>query len=268
MAGGQLDLFGGGGLEPDPDDTPRTEPPAVRPESLDDATLIAAVADAVGARASALAAEASRRRLQLAVPALESLCRRFKGFGLVDPAPEQVAALRGLAAIGGAAAADAVARIGADGVVQAPGVAAVFAAAASLGSRLPPGQVVEGLRHADPVVRADACRCARPSATVSAVLIDLLADLHDPVALAAACALARMGHAEARPMLIRHLLREPTEAVIAAIAEIADEDTPVLLARIAAARPDLRDAVLEALEEIDTPRAALVADGLRRRLGD
>lgn len=62
--------------------------------------------------------------------------------------------------------------------------------------------------------------------------------------------------------------REPTRAVITAIAEIADEDTPVLLARIAAARPELRDAVLGALEEIDTPRAAdpLIAHLLRADL--
>ena len=53
----------------------------------------------------ALAAEAGRRRLAAAVPSLETLCRRFSGFGIDRMVPEQAAALQALAAIGGREAA-------------------------------------------------------------------------------------------------------------------------------------------------------------------
>ena len=46
-----------------------------------------------------------------AVVALEALCRRFRGFGLEHPVPEQTAALETLAEIGGTEAARAVKRI-------------------------------------------------------------------------------------------------------------------------------------------------------------
>jgi hypothetical protein len=90
----------------------------VAPESLDDAALIAAIPDAGLADCRALAAEAGRRRLLPAIPALEALCRRFRGFGLHHPLPDQVAALSALAAVGGHDAAAAVSRIIVDGVVQ------------------------------------------------------------------------------------------------------------------------------------------------------
>jgi hypothetical protein len=44
-----------------------------------------------------LAAEVVARRLVAAVPALEELCRRFKGFGRLHPVREQLTALDALA---------------------------------------------------------------------------------------------------------------------------------------------------------------------------
>ena len=114
----QPDLFAAAGASaahPAPSREPR---PRVAPESLDDAALIAAIPDAGLADCRALAAEAGRRRLLPAIPALEALCRRFRGFGLHHPVPEQVAALSALAAVGGRDAASAVSRIIVDGVVQ------------------------------------------------------------------------------------------------------------------------------------------------------
>ncbi len=101
--------------------------------------MVAAIADAAGvATCRALAEEAGRRRLVAAVPALEALCRRFKGFGLLHTVPEQIAALQGLVAIGGAEAAATVLRFVIDGVVLGPGLSAAIAAAATLQCRLPP----------------------------------------------------------------------------------------------------------------------------------
>src|SRR5207245_1765213 len=103
-----------------------------------------------------------RRRLAAAVPALAALCRRFTGFGAERAVPEQDAALDGLAMIGGQDAAQAVAALIARGIVQGPSLRAAVRAAAQLRSALSADAVCSLLRHAEPGIRADACRCARP----------------------------------------------------------------------------------------------------------
>ena len=89
------------------------------------------------------------------------------------------------------------------------------------------------------------------------MLIDLLEDLHEPVAMEAALALGRsMSRPEARPLLLRLLLTAPTEEAIATAAEVADEECIVLIGRIARTVPGLSAAALNALAAIDTPLAA------------
>jgi HEAT repeats len=56
------------------------------------------------------------------------------------------------------------------------------------------------------------------------VLIDLLGDLHEPVAMEAALALGRMSRPEARPLLLRLLLKAPTEEATATAAEVAERN--------------------------------------------
>ena len=85
--------------------------PPIAPPTLDDPALIAAIPTSGLADGLALAAEAGSRKLAPAVPALEGLCNRFTGFGADRPIPEQIAAVRALAAIGGPGAAQAVARL-------------------------------------------------------------------------------------------------------------------------------------------------------------
>ena len=79
-------------------------------QDLEDEALIAAIAAASLDHCAGLVAEAVRRRLAAAIPALEALCRRFAGFGIDHMVPEQSAALRALAAIGSRDAAEAVSR--------------------------------------------------------------------------------------------------------------------------------------------------------------
>jgi hypothetical protein len=254
----QADLFAGAG-------TPATRPApsgaqrlSLVPEDLDDAALIAAIPRSSLGECHALVAEAGRRRLAAAVPALESLCRRFRGFGLHDAVSEQVAALTGLAALGGRDATAAVARIIVDDVVQGPGLASAISAAAELRAILPAETVAVLLRHDEPAIRADACRCAPPQPRIISLLVDLLDDLHGAVASAAACALGHMGRIEARPLLLRLLREDPTVAVIDAAAGIADADCIVRLGRIARSRPDLAEAAIDALKDIDDPRTAAI----------
>jgi len=256
-AGGSTARSFRGGEVPAVDSRPERErPPRPAPAELGDAVLIATIPGANFADCRALAAEAGRRRLAAAVAALEALCRRFRGFGCDSAVLEQVAALAALATIGGRDAAAAAARLIVDDIVQDPGLARAVRAAASLGARLPANSAAVLLRHREAAVRADACRCARPEPAVIGLLIDLLDDLNDAVASAAACALGHMGREEARPLLLRLLRWNPTAAVVAATVGIADADSIVQLGRVARTRPDLAEAAREALGEIDDPRAS------------
>lgn len=266
MAAQQLDLFAvdrtdvGLGC--------RRAKPALRAAELADTELIAALPDAGLETAPSLAAEAAHRRLAGAVPALERLCRRLTGFGADSQVPEQAAALEALAAIGGEGARHTVARLLVERIVQGPTLAVALNAAACLGASLPRPRLAELLRDARPSVRAGACRCVTSAPAHLGVLTELLDDLHSDVANAAAIALGRTGRVEGRPALMALLLRKPAAELIEALVPIADEEVIVTLGRIARAMPPLRQPVLDALEQIDHPRAATVAQWLRAHFSE
>src|SRR6202162_4629989 len=119
MCDQQLDLFSSVGIQAQ---RPLAQNMELRPTAaaLDDQALIAAIPESNLADSIALAAEAGRRRLAAAVPSLETLCRRFSGFGIDRIVPEQAAALQALAAIGGREAAQAVSQLIVREVVQGP----------------------------------------------------------------------------------------------------------------------------------------------------
>ena len=257
----QLELF----ADRAPTEGSSNAPPAQRLDAgtLSDTALIAALPDSVLADAGALAAEAGKRRLTGAVTALVALCNRFVGYGVDCKTPEQAAALEALAAIGGPEACRSVGQLIAKGVVQGPTLAVAATAASQLGVIFPPDVALMLLRHSDPSVRAAACACVRAGRDVVPTLVELLGDLDREVSTAAACALGRMGRVEARDRLKRCLKEWPSPRVIEAAAGVADEEAVVFLARIGRARPDLASSALSALDEIDHPRAAAAASGLR-----
>jgi hypothetical protein len=254
----QLDLFAGSWSY---ETRPAERAPSVPAAELDDATLLVAIPAAGLPDGPALAREAGRRRLGTAVPVLEDYCRRFAGFGRERALPEQAAALESLRAIGGAEAADSVARIISRGWVQGPTLTAAIAAAAQLGCTLPAEVVAKLLRHPEPATRANACRLARTPGVVE-TLTDLLDDLHREVAIEAACALARLGHGEGRMLLLLELKRGPSAPLIHAVALIADPDCIVELGRIAASKTPLARSARDALETIEHE----LASRLLRRL--
>jgi hypothetical protein len=229
----------------------------------DDDTVIAAIAEADLIDAPAVIAEAGRRRLARAVPALEAVCWRFSGFGVERLVPEQSAAFDAMAALGGLEAAQAVARLIAGRAVQGPTLRIAAAAAARLDASLPADTVMQLLRHDDPDIRTNACRCARRWPAAIPQLIDLLDDLQLRVGVAAACALGHLGRAEARPVLLHLLQNQPSQEIVDAIVPVADEDCVVLLGRIARRAPGLAGAILDALDAINHPRARAVARSLR-----
>jgi hypothetical protein len=113
MCDQQLDLFSSAGIQAQ---RPPAQSMELRPTAaaLDDQALIAAIPESNLADSIALATEAARRRLAAAVPSLETLCRRFSGFGIDRMVPEHAA----LAVIGGRKAAQAVSQFIVRGVVQ------------------------------------------------------------------------------------------------------------------------------------------------------
>jgi HEAT repeat protein len=258
----QLDLFSASGIPPQSRAEPRVGPPELAPADLDDAALIAAIPLAGVADAPALAAEVGRRRLEAAVAALEQLCLRFAGFGLERAVPEQVAALRALALIGGPESAQAVARLITRSIVQGPTRKIAVGVAAQLKSALPAETVLALLHHADPDVRADACRCTGAWPAAISVLLDLTADSDSSVRVAAFCALGRLGRREARPALAGLLRDAPSLEIIEAIPRIADEDCVIVLGRIVRTQAPLAAAARDALEMIDHPRAEQVVAAL------
>ena len=259
----QFDLFSYRGTAEVPA-APTLEEPVPAPADLDDAALIASIRSAGQSGIGALAREAVRRGLRDAVPVFEALCRRFAGFGLDHDVAEQTASLEALTAFG---AKDAVARLIGAHAIHGPGRRHAFYAAATLGSVLPPDIVADGLRDNDPLVRAAACGCARSHAMVAALLIDLLTDLHPPVAQAAARALGRLGRREGVAILLRQLADAPSLDVVEALLPVAGDDEWVRLGQAAARKPSLAPIVLEMLDDADSPRAARIAAGLRRRIG-
>ena len=258
----QLDLFSATGIPPESHAEPHVGQPELVPADLDDAALIAAIPLAGIAAAPALAAEAGRRRLLAAVPALEQLCLRFAGFGLERAVPEQVAALQALALIGGPESAQTVARLISKSIVQGPTRKLAVGIAVRLSSALPAATVMALLQDADPVVRADACRCTGASPAAIPVLLDLTDGSDGNVRIAALCALGRLGRREARPVLTRLLRDAPSLEIIDAVPGIADEDCVIVLGRIVRTLPALADAARAALELIDHPRARQVVAAL------
>lgn len=150
--------------------------------------------------------------------------------------------------------------------VQGPGLRKAVRIAADLGSRLPPAIALSLLRHDDPAIRSDACRCigTRSSPEIVRTLLDLLDDLHGDVRKAASCALGRLGRREARDFLIGFLRQAPSTEVVDAIAPVAAEECIVLLARLARENASLFGPILDALDAIDDPRAEKLAAALHK----
>ena len=259
----QLDLFAGAGQRPD-EPAPAVARPRLIAPKLDDEALVAAIPSASLGDCRGLAAEAGRRRLAAAIPALNALCRRFRGFGIEQEIPEQAAALEALAMIGGREAAQAVMRMIVEQIVQGPGLKSAVAVAALLGASLPSSVAAALLQHPAPEIRAGACRCTGRLPAAVPLLVELLDDADHIVAQEAACALGRMGRHEARPLLLRLLREQPSAAVIDAVSGVADEGCLVVIGRIAQREQALADAAFTALETIGSPRAMTIAAAARR----
>jgi hypothetical protein len=90
----QLDLFAAGGVPASADPAAVLSPSGAAASGLDDAAPIAAIPEATVTTYQDRTDEAAKRRLASAIPALEGLCRHFKGFGRDHLVSEQTVAVR------------------------------------------------------------------------------------------------------------------------------------------------------------------------------
>lgn len=265
MAQQQLDFFSTSASPPESSSSSNAVNQTGKPpNSLEDAELIARIPKAGVVEAPLLAMEAGHRRLAGAISALEALCMRFAGFGVNRRIPEQETALDALAMIGGPDAGKSVAKIILNGAVQGPSMRTAVAAAARLKIVLPGDTISDLLQHDDGQLRANACRCAPRDPKAMPGLVACLQDHKPEVRHSAACALGRWGRQEALAPLTKLLQLAPTVDVIDAVTSVANEDSVILLGRLARTRPDLKDAALGALDAIDHPTATLL---VRRLVG-
>ena len=231
-------------------------PPADR---LADAELIAAIPQAGLSTAGPLCDEVVSRSLETAVPALEALWRRFAGFGVGTPLAEQLAVLTTLTRLGGEAARAGLRRIVLSQGLPASLLPAALRAAADAGLALPAAFVAPLLDHGDIGVREPAFALAPGAGLPGHLLREGLRDRSASIRRSAAIAMGNRGLAEAGPVLIAELARDPSTAVIEALAAIADDDAVVHLGRCAERHPSLAGAVVGALRHMGNERAARLA---------
>jgi HEAT repeat protein len=182
--------------------------------------------------------ELADRHESRAVPLLIRTCRRFAGFDSQQPAPEVVAALEALGRIGPASAAVPLIDLIGRGLFSPAATAAALDCFAALGCRPAAELIRPSLRHPDPRVRQSACALAAALQRRDDIdaLIPLLNDPDRGASKSARLALGELGYAAAREPL-EELLDRATPIdiprVARALAAVADDDTPVKLARAA-----------------------------------
>ena len=263
----QPDLFDerdGGGICPSQQTSAHPAPPA--PAMLSDEALVARVADGGPSDIDALCDEVAVRSLVSAVPALERLWSRFHGFGVGRPLREQVAVLETLAGLEYPEARAALRRIVLDPSLPVSLWPSVLRAAAEARLSLPAALVADFLGHADTAVRRAAFDLA-PAAKVPAPrLREGLSDGHALVRVTAAAALAQLGDAAGRDVLLAELARSPTSGTIDALGLIGDDEVIVALGRCAMHHAAFAPAVIAVLSDMGEPRADRLADRLTSEL--
>ena len=232
------------------------------PADLADEALIALLPQASMLAAEGLCREVASRGLVGAVPALEQVWRRFAGFGIGTPLVEQRAVLNALARLDCAEARTALRGIVLSKGLPASLLSAALGAAAEAALSLPAGFVGPLLEHEDAAVRTAAFALAPRAGVPVELLRDGLGDPSAAVRRLAAIAMGNAGDAGATAPLAAELARNPSAAAIEALASIGDEDAIVHLSRCAERHPKLAGTIVDALRDMDSPRA----DRLVRRL--
>ena len=262
VAPSQIDLFAERGRVKLPHSPTPGASSAPEVATLTDEELLALVPRAGPANVEAVCSEVVSRSLETAVPALEALWRRFVGFGIEKPLCEQLAVLDTLSRLSGADARSALRRIVLSRALPASLMTAALRAAVAAGLALPAPFVASFLGHEDIAVRGPAFALAAKASVPAERLHDGLFDRSAANRRAAAVALGLRGDPRARQPLFEELARSPSTEIIEAIAAVWDDDAIVHLGRCARRHSRLAGAVLDALRDIESPRAEAVAGQL------
>ena len=264
----QLDLFAERGQEmPRRVPEPMPSPAAAPVKTLSDDELLDAVPKAGPSTIEAVCLEIVSRSLEPAVPALEALWRRFAGFGVEKPLPEQFAVLETLGRLEGADSRSTLRGIVLSKGLPASLLPAALQAAATAGLALPATFVGPLLDHEDALVREAGFVLAARTDVRADRLREGLFGRSAANRRAAAVALGLRGDVSARQPLYDELARFPSKEVIDAITAVWDDDAIVHLGRCARRHPLLADAVLDALRDIGSARAETVAHHLETSTG-
>ena len=262
----QFDLFTGGGTVA-PAAVPADKP--ICPETLSDADILDRIPNARIADVRVLCGLAVERGLgDRAVPALEALWRRFKGFGYDRPLPEQTSVIEMLARLETAGARQLLAEIVTARDLPPPLLPAALSAALSASLKLPVHVLRPLLADADPRIRELAAMLSGFGQPDIGALEACLGDTQPAVRRAAAIVLGRFGHAAAKAILLSELQRAPTGDIVEALAAIDDNDIVVHLGRCADAHPALAGRIAAELEEMETARSLKVARRIRADLAE
>ena len=262
----QFDLFTGGGTT-EPAAVPADKP--ICPETLSDEDILDRIPNAGMAKVRLLCSLAVERGLgDRAVPALEALWRRFKGFGHDRPYPEQTAVIETLAKLETAGARQLLTDIATAHDLPPPLLPAALSAALSVSLKLPVHVIRPLLADADPRIRELAARLSGFGQPDIGALEACLGDTQPAVRRAAAIVLGQSGHAGAKAILLNELRRTPTGEIVEALSAIADDDIIVHLGRCAEAHPALAGRIAAELEEMETPLSQRVARRIRADRAD
>ena len=238
-----------------------------RREALSDEEILDRLPNAGISAAQSLCSLIIERNLgDRAVPALEALWRRFKGFGQERPEPEQTAVVETLARLETASAKQLLTQIATAPDLPPPLLPAALSAALSVSLRLPAHVLRPLLADPDPRIRELAARLSGFGQRDIGALEACLGDTQAAVRREAAIVLGRFGHAAAKAILLNELQRSPNGDIVEALSAIADDDIIVHLGRCAAAHPALAGRIAAELEEMETPRSLTVARRIRDEL--
>ena len=262
----QFDLFEGRGTAAS--DTV-SAPQALRPETLLDEDVLDRIPNAGISDVRLLCSLAIERELgDRAVPALDALWRRFKGFGRVRPLSEQIAVVDTLAKLSTNPAKQMLTNIITAVDFPLPLMLPALTTARAKSLKLPGAFIRSLLAHSDPEIRELAAILSECSTQNIDGLQACLVDPQPTVRRAAAIVLGNIGYTPAKEMLLEELQRNPVGEVVQALSNIADDDIIVHLGRCADAHPALAENIATELEEMGTSRSLKIAGRIRRNRAD
>lgn len=215
-----------------------------------------------GLQVTDLIAELGRRGETGATDRLVAVCRRHAGFDSRRTVPEVVAALRALALIKSPAPAPAILRLVEQGAFGPESMAAALRYFAAQCYRPAASLLDQAFTHESAQLRLTACEFAAAVGTYGRreALRALRQDNDAAVAEAALLALGRLGDRAVKNDLEDRLRLAEPEAipkVVESLAALADEETAILLGRLAESCSDQAAclALVRALAELDAATA-------------